>query len=162
MTEQTTATTETPVAISPVRTLAVLFGSGALAGVISIGLAVVLERYIFARILCGPEGVICESASSTGAWVAFLVGALAALSILVAQRIYRPLMVVIMVSVALWGIATLVGVISGGFLQAAVAAGLLGVAYAFFGHVATIRNFYIALLVSIIVVVIVRILSSVV
>lgn len=72
-------------------------------------------------------------------------------------RVYRPLLVVLAATIALWGMHGIVAS-TAWYWVVAIFAVLFGLSYALFAWIARIRNFVMALVVTIVVVVVVRFL----
>lgn len=92
------------------RTVLVVFLYGASVGAISYLMHLVFERFIFDPILCRESAAIvrCESASAISAGTAMVVGSFIGLTLLVRERIYRPILAIIGLTVSLWGVFMLV------------------------------------------------------
>ncbi len=139
-----------------------LLAVSAIIGLVTIGLHVLLERYLFVPALCGGEGVgslRCESAPNVASGLALVLGGIAALFYFVQQRIYRPLLVVLLVGAALWGVPALIAeqsIVVGILLSAA----LFALAYGAFAWIVQVRNFVIALVLSLVLVIGLRLLIS--
>ena len=130
---------------------------------IGVGLVVavalfLLNKFIFGAVLCRPQSMAdCSQAPTYAMIVAMVLGAIGGLLALARMRLYRPLLVVLAATIALWGINSLV---SGRVWYWAVLAVMVifGLAYGLFAWIARIRNFVMALVVTIIAIVIVRFL----
>lgn len=119
---------------------------GALVGLVTWGLAHILDTYVFKGIICqGSATMKCESsfnyASSSAMIVAAALGALA----LAKLQVFRSLLAVIATTVGLWGLVVMVEELS---WQVAVLLSVLlfAVAYSVFTWVARIRSFLMTLI----------------
>lgn len=116
-----------------VTTLTRIFVYGLLVGVVSFALYVGLDRFVFEPILCRESAALarCETKDEFAAGTAIVLGALLGLFLLVRERVYRPILAIIGVLVALWGVFALVGSLPV-FLAAFVAVLLFALAYVLF------------------------------
>lgn len=133
---------------------------GVTVGLLTLAMYFMLDRYVFTPALCNDMGAgvaSCESKEYYASGLAMIAGALGGLFMLVRQRAFRPLLVVLLVTVGLWNI---VMYMSGMTWWMGVLAGalLFGVAYAVFVWLVQVRNFYAALGISIVVVVLMRLI----
>lgn len=135
--------------------------SGALVGLLIWILTYVLTEYVIGRIACntGSSIISCSDAPGVSAGFALVFASLAGLTILVQRRIFRPLLVVLMSAITLWGIngawlneRTVVNVI----LTIIMAA----LTYLVFAWFAKLRQFWISAGISLLIVVIFRLLMS--
>ena len=110
-----------------------IFLYGLLVGLVSFALYVGLDRFVFEPILCRESTALarCESKDEFAAGTAIVLGALLGLFLLVRERVYRPILAIIGVVIALWGIFTLVGSLPV-VLAAVVATLLFALAYVLF------------------------------
>ena len=94
-----------------VRTLTKLFMYGAIVGALSFGLYVGFDRLVFDPILCRDNVALarCETKDDIAAGTAIVLGSFLGLFLLVRERVYRPILAIIGVAVALWGVFALVG-----------------------------------------------------
>ena len=116
-----------------VSTLLRIFIFGLIVGAVSFLLYVGLDRLVFEPILCS-EGVAlarCESKDDFAAGTAIVLGSLLGLFFLVRERVYRPILAVLGVAVALWGIYILVANLQV-VLAGIVASVLFALAYVLF------------------------------
>lgn len=130
---------------------------GALVGAIIYGVTWLLQTYIMSRILCGDVTNLCYDAAIYSNATAMVFSGIAMLFLLVRLRIFRPLLVVLAVSISLWSIAIFT-VSMEWFNALAVYIALFGLAYALFAWIARIKNFWLALIVTIVVTVLLRML----
>ncbi len=133
-----------------------LYGVGV--GVLTAGLALLLNKFVFGTVLCRPQSITeCAQAPNYAMIVAMIVGAIAGLVMLARLRVYRPLLVVLAATIALWGMhAMLLG--AAWYWSLVIFAVLFGLAYALFAWLARVRNFVMALVITIVVIVVVRFL----
>lgn len=116
-----------------VRTLTRIFLYGLLAGIVSFALYVGVERLVFEPVLCRESAALarCDAKDEFAAGAAIVLGSLLGLFLLVRERVYRPILAIIGVVVALWGIFALVGTLPIA-LAAVVATLLFALAYVLF------------------------------
>ncbi len=116
-----------------VRTLITVFIYGLIVGLVTCALYAVLERFVFEPVLC-REGVAlarCESKDEIAAGVAVIIGSFIGLTLLVRERIYRPILAIIGIALSVWGAFSLVAVMP--LITAAIVMTLLiATAYALF------------------------------
>ena len=132
---------------------------GALIGLLTMGLYVLFDRYVFTPTLCNEMNIgsgRCENKLVFSSGVALIVGALPALFFFVQQRVYRPLLVILLVVITLWNIPLLLGELA---MLPAILLSLLifALTYLVFAWLVQIRNFPIAVIASFVVVIIVRV-----
>ncbi|HEY0965512.1 MAG TPA: hypothetical protein VGE13_03475 [Candidatus Saccharimonadales bacterium] len=135
-----------------------IFCIGLVIGIVIYAVHVALDRYVFTPALCEQAtGTLerCENKEVYAATIATLLAAVGGLFALVRLRIYRPLLVVIFATASLWGVIGLTSSLAW-WLSALAVALIFGIAYASFAWLARIRNFYIALGLSIVLLVAVR------
>ncbi len=91
-----------------VRSIVKVFVYGLGVGLLTYALYLALEQVIFDPILCKENSALvhCEDAPSIAGGVAMILGSLAGLVLLVRERVYRPIMAILGVMIALWGIFT--------------------------------------------------------
>lgn len=89
-----------------VKTLANIFLYGLLVGAVTFGLYVGLERFVFEPILCTDSSALarCDSREEFANGIAIVVGSIIGLVLLVRERVYRPILAIIGIAVALWGL----------------------------------------------------------
>lgn len=137
------------------RNLAAVILLGAIVGLATWGIGWLLGAYAFGPLLCGDGGAQCGSAMQYGLVTSQILAAVAALLGLVRLRVFRPLLVVLATTVSLWG---LVGALSAlawyGLALASVV--LYALAYGLFVWIVRVRKFWLALIVAVILVIIVR------
>jgi hypothetical protein len=97
----------------------------------------------------------CSDAPKYAMIVSMVIGSLGGLIALVQIRIYRPLLAVLAVAVSLWGFNVLLAGIDT-WLGIALLSLLFGAAYLLFVWIARIRSFILAVITSIVVMVIIR------
>ncbi len=91
-----------------VRSIVTVFLYGFGVGILTYALYIALEQFVFDPILCKENSALvhCEDAPSIAGGVAMILGSLAGLALLVRERVYRPIMAILGVLIALWGIFT--------------------------------------------------------
>lgn len=116
-----------------VTTVARVFVYGIIVGLLSFALYVGLDRFVFEPILCRESAALarCETKDDFAAGTAIVLGSFLGLFLLVRERVYRPILAIIGVIIALWGIFALVGSLPV-VLAAIVATLLFGLSYVLF------------------------------
>lgn len=133
---------------------------GVVVGLITLAAYYLLDRYVFTPGLCSDlnEGTgRCENKLYFSSGFAMVIGAMAGLFGLVQQRVFRPLLVVLLVTVGLWNVP-LLDIGSTVWLKVLIVALLFGIAYAAFSWLVQLRNFVVALVLSVVVVVLMRVI----
>lgn len=150
---------EPVVALMSGVSIARLLAIGALVGLVTLALYLVLDKYVFTPILCSEIAGAgrCENKQYFASTLAMILGGGAGVMALVRLRAFRPLLVVILVTVSLWNVLVVAGVM-GGWAVALWAMVLFALAYAVFAWLVQIRNFVVALIASIVLVVVVRLI----
>jgi len=135
-----------------------IVAAGALVGLVTIALYYLLDRYIFTPTLCGEAAAAvgrCENKAQFSGGMAMVLGALSGLLAMVQLRVFRPLLVVLLVTVGLWNVMGMIATLP--WLGALLASALLfGLAYAAFAWLAQLRNFVVAVVCSVVVVLLLR------
>jgi hypothetical protein len=134
---------------------------GALAGLITVALYAMLDRYVLTPALCSaPElAARCEAKPYFASGIAMIVGAVLGLFVLVQRRVYRPLLVTLLSTAGLWNIVIVIAQFPV-WLAAISIALIFAVVYAAFAWLAQIRNFIYALIVGVVLVLLMRIIIS--
>ena len=129
---------------------------GAGVGVLIWVLGSLLNQFIFDPYLCqNAAAAQCADAKNYSAVLAGLIVGAASLGGLIRLRVYRPLLVVIAAFVSLWGIVQLSWEMTT-FTGLLVCVLLYALAFGLFTWIARVREFWIALLLTIGLVVLVR------
>lgn len=137
--------------------------AGLLTGLLTMALYVIIDTYIFSPTLCSELNVgtgRCDDKLLYASGVAMVVAALPVLIYFVRQRVYRPLLVVLLSVVSLWGVPTFIGTLTI-FPAIALTVVIFGLTYALFAWLVQVRNFVVALILSIVVVFVIRLLLSI-
>jgi hypothetical protein len=130
-----------------VRTLTRIFLYGIAVGLLTFGLYVGLDRLVFEPVLCRESVALarCENKEQFAAGTAIVLGSLLGLFLLVRERVYRPILAILGVGIALWGIYTLVGGLPV-VLAAIVSVLLFALAYVLFSWLVQPTSLLISLL----------------
>lgn len=129
---------------------------GAVIGLVVWGLGMVFNRYIFDVYFCQNEiSSQCGSAKDYSAVAAGLIGGVAALVGLIRLRVYRPLLVLIASFLSLWGIVQISWNLNL-FTGLLIAIVLYGLAFGLYSWTSRIREFWISLIIIVLLVVAVR------
>jgi uncharacterized protein (DUF486 family) len=131
--------------------------SGAIVGALTWVLAYLLTEYVLGMIACrtGSSIVSCSDAGFVSAVIGLILASVAGLTILVRRRIFRPLLVVLAAGISLWGV-------NGSWLEERSVFSLIlsviitALVYLVFAWFAKIRQFWIALIISVLLVIIFR------
>ncbi|HJP81509.1 MAG TPA: hypothetical protein VJ841_03900 [Candidatus Saccharimonadales bacterium] len=133
---------------------------GLTAGVVSWGLAAVIDQYILHGMLCQtmmtPQ---CQAVPSYSRSAAMLIAGLAAVFTLVQLQVFRPLLVAIGVVASLWGLGALIGS-QPMFAEAGIYAGAFTLAYLAFTWIARLRSFWVSFVLMVALVAAVRFLLN--
>ncbi len=136
-----------------VQVLLAGFVVGALVG----GLTLLLSTYLFKVTPC--VGETCSTGGQYAAILAGIVGGAAALFALMRIQVFRPLLVVIGVTISLWGVA--LTILDWPWYAVVLAsAGLHAIAYGLFAWVSRIRLFWIVIVLLLAVVVATRLILA--
>lgn len=160
-TEQVVIETDSTEVATPLYGLAMgdlwrTLGVGAMVGLIAWLLASLLFKFVFAPVLCRPIAPTdCQLAPSYGLIAGLLIANLIGLIALVRMRLYRPLLAIIAVTVALWPFGWLISQLAWGWtLLAFVVVWALG--YALFAWIARTKSFVLAVILAVVAAFIVR------
>lgn len=133
---------------------------GAIAGLVTWGLTIVLDTYIYKAILCNNDAAVqCASSYQYATTTATIIGAAVGLFGLVRLHVFRPLLIVIASFVALWGLLLLVLPLSW-YAELLAVMGLYALTFGLFGWLTRIKSFYIAIILVILVAVGVRLILN--
>lgn len=110
-----------------------IFGYGLLAGLITYLLYIGIDKFVFEPILCRESAALarCDSKSDFAAGTAIVIGSLLGLFLLVRERVYRPILAILGVMVALWGVFSLLGTLNI-FVAGIISVVLFGISYVLF------------------------------
>lgn len=152
--------TPTSLIVMNYRKLLLAIACGAVAGLATWGLTHLLDVYIYKTILCrGDAAVQCASSYQYATTTATILGGAIGLFGLVRLQVFRPLLIVIAAYVALWGLlASLFQ--SSWYVAAGIVVVLYGLAFGVFAWFARVRKFYIAMIITILVIVAVRLVLN--
>jgi hypothetical protein len=134
--------------------------AGALTGVVTMLLYVAFDKYVFSPTLCSDLNVAtgrCENKLLFASGVALILGSVPVLFFFVQQRVYRPLLVILLAVATLWGMPLLLGVLAM-HLAGLLSIVLFALTYLTYAWLVQIRNFPIALGLSLFVVILIKIL----
>jgi hypothetical protein len=137
--------------------LAQVMLAGLVAGAVAGGLTIALSMYLFKVTPC-----VAETCGTGGQYAAILAGIIAgavALFWLMRVQIFRPLLVVIGVTISLWGVALYIFDMPW-YMVVLISAGLHAVAYGLFAWVSRIRLFWIVIILLVLVVIAVRLILA--
>jgi hypothetical protein len=136
--------------------------SGFVIGLITYALYVTLDRYVFTPTLCGDVAGLaerCQSKEEFSSVLAMVLSGILALIALIQTRVYRPLLVVLLVTISLWGVP-----IVATSLPWWAFTGIMGVifalTYAAFAWLVQVRNLYLAIGISIAFLIVLRLILN--
>lgn len=134
---------------------------GAVLGLLTWLLTIVLRQVIFVPLFCGdPVNVACVGATGSAGVLALIITGIVGLLGLVRLGVYRPLLVALAAAISLWGMA----VWTGGMVwyeAAAWSVVLYAIVYALYTWLVRPRAFGLALLLVVIAIVLSRVAASV-
>jgi hypothetical protein len=153
-------TTQTSLVAMNTKKLIYVIIAGVVAGIVTWGLTALLETYVYKAILCGHTTAgQCASSYQYALTTATIIGAAVGLLGLVRLHVFRPLLVIIASFISLWGILTMLQP-AAWYVALLVTAGLYGFAFGLFAWLARIRTFYIAAIIIIAMVVVLRLILN--
>ena len=134
--------------------------SGVMVGVVTVGVALLMNQYVFGAVLC-REGAAsgCAQAPLYATIVAVVIGGIVGTVALARLRVYRPLLVVLAAAIALWSLNFWLFNVAWywGLLIAGV---LYGLSYGAFSWLARVRSFILSLVLTVVLLVALRLLIS--
>lgn len=134
--------------------------TGAAVGVFTAIVYLLMNHFVFGAVLCRPQSPgTCGDAPMYAMIVAMVIGSIAGIGALSRLRIYRPLLIVAAAVISLWGFQTIATQLTWYWLILALAV-LLGLAYALFTWIARIRSFIMALVITVVMIIIVRLVLN--
>jgi hypothetical protein len=129
---------------------------GITAGILSWGLAAVIDQYVLHGILCQtmttPQ---CQAVPSYSRSAAMLISGLAAVFALVQLQVFRPLLVAIGAVASLWGLGAVIGQLPMAVVVG-IYAGAFMLAYLTFTWLARLRSFWMSFILMVVLVAAVR------
>lgn len=142
-----------PLVVMSARDLVGTIVTGLVVGLVTLGAAIVLNRFVFSAVLCrtSTEGD-CVNAPSYAIVVAVVLGVIVGTVALARLRVYRPIIVVLASAITLWGIFGLLLGVSW-YWALAISAVLHSIAYGMFAWVVRLRSFILALIITVVLVV---------
>jgi hypothetical protein len=144
------------------RELTRVLAAGVVIGLVTLALYYLLDKYVFTPGLCSDLNAgtgRCENKLYFASGFAMVIGGIAGLFAMVQQRVFRPLLVVLLVSVGLWNIL----VISTGLpwlLHALLVAVIFAAAYTVFAWLVQLRSLIVSVVISVVLVVLMRLILT--
>lgn len=134
---------------------------GLLVGVVTYALYLVLLNYVFEPIMCREGATLarCESRGSFASAVAIILGSMVGLVFLVRERAYRPLLVILAIGLAMWGLFTIIATMPW-MLGAIVVALAFAVGYMLFAWLVQPASLLLALVFATVAIVAVRLVLT--
>ncbi|HSW80116.1 MAG TPA: hypothetical protein VLG47_05055 [Candidatus Saccharimonadales bacterium] len=130
--------------------------TGVIVGLLSWGLALLLDTYVFKTLFCHSMMTTqCQDAPQYAAMTASLLAAAAGIFALVKLQVFRPLLVGLASVIGLWGLMNVMTTLSWQ-ISALLFVGLFAVSYLLFAWVARLRSFGLSVIIMVVLVVAVR------
>lgn len=138
------------------RKLVAVLVLGAVIGLVVWGLAQLIDRYVLAAFMCaGDDALQCAAGWPYAEAAAHIIGAGIGLFFLVKLQVFRPLLVVLGVLIALWGVIGMASLLPwygvGGMVIA-----LYAIGYGLFAWIARLRPFWLVVVLYAVLIVAVR------
>ena len=147
---------ESPLVTMGTRELLRVVLRGALVGAAAATVYLLLNKFVFTAVLCRPQSTgDCTQASNYAAIAALVLSIFGGVIVLAQARVYRPLLVVLAAFISLWGVQSHADGAAWYWVIIAAAV-LLGLSYGLYAWLARIRNFILAVVVTVVVVVLIR------
>jgi hypothetical protein len=128
---------------------------GAISGLLVWGLSFLLDTYIFHAVLCQAGSAECSTTGQYSMITASVITAILTLLALVRVGVFRPLLVVLAVTISLWSLVeTLWG--SAWYVGAILSIVLYALAYGTYSWIARIQNFWLSLAISVLLLIAIR------
>ncbi len=138
--------------MSPRQTVQVLL-LGFIAGLVAAGATLLFSAFVFKTLPCVSEA--CGTGGQYAAVLASIISGATALFWLMRLQVFRPLLVVLAVTVGLWGIS-LYTLGMPWYAVLAISGGLHAVAYGLFTWISRLRQFWVVIFLTILIVVALR------
>lgn len=130
--------------------------TGIIVGIAVFALYALLNKFVFGAVLCRPQSTgDCAQAPNYAMIVAIIIATIGGVANLARMRVYRPLLVGIAAAFALFGVHTLLAGVAWYWALLSLAV-LFALAYVALTWIARVRNFILALVITIVVVVLAR------
>lgn len=159
MEEEVIQVAETPFVYMNMRQWLTVIGSGALVGLLSWSLSLLLDQVVFRGLLCHETLMQCDASTQYATSTADIVAMGIGVFFLVRMQVYRPLLVGLCVLASLWGLFSIVSTFST-LMAGLIFVCLFGISYVLFAWIARIRLFLTALLVMVVLIVIARLVLN--
>lgn len=145
-----------PIVSMPGRELMATIAVGVGVGLLVALVSYLMNTFVFGVVLCRPQSSAeCSQAPHYAAIVAMIVGAIAGVVALARLRVYRPLLIVIAATIALWGVSAMFSGLAW-YWFVAILAVIFGLAYGLFSWASRLRSFILAIVVVIVLIVAIR------
>ena len=146
----------TPIELKKIIGIAAL---GAIVGLLVWELTMVLSKFVLSAWLCHNQGMICDGTPQYAEAISSIVGGAIGLFFLVKLQVFRPLLVVISVVAATWGIVAKAASLP--WYGVGLAAILMYLfAYLAFAWIARLRAFWLVLSLMVVLILATRVLLS--
>lgn len=132
---------------------------GAAAGLVTWLIGYLIAEFVINPVFCATpdSAAICEIRGTTSFNIALMLASFGGLLAMVRTRIFRPLLVAVAAAVTLWGLMGLIGQ-EAWYVQLVFTVLISALAYALFTWISQLKSFVIALIISIVVLVGLRLL----
>ena len=133
-----------------------VIGIGLFVGILSLGLAWILGRFVVDPLLCRSWALdSCVDSSVIAFNIASVLGAVFGASVLIRIRVYRAVLITLSTLVSFWGLIDLTDGLH--WLEVcAWVASLTGVSYLLFFHISRVRSIFVAVIMAIAVILVIR------
>lgn len=122
---------------------------GFVAGLVAAGATLLFSAFVFKTLPCVSEA--CGTGGQYAAILASIISGAAALFWLMRVQVFRPLLVVLAVTVALWGVSLYILAMPW-YVVLAISSGLHAVAYGLFTWISRLRQFWLVILLTLMIV----------
>lgn len=112
--------------------------SGAVVGLVTMAVYYMLEKYIIEQLFC-QSGSACASHTAISSAIAMIIVAIGMLFYLIRERVFRPLLVVLVVTILFWDLPAQLATFDW-WLAALMGAILFGVGYGLSAWLVQLRN----------------------
>ncbi len=124
-------------------------------GLLTSLVTLIMSKFVFEPLLCADANQACQRVGDYASFIALLIGAVAGLIALTKVNSYRPLLVVLLSTLSLWGYSVVFGDIAW-YASWILAAILFGLTYALFGWLSRIKSFTLAIAATLLALILIR------
>lgn len=143
------------------RSVMNVFLCGAIIGVVTYILFMLFDRYVYQLLLCGDSraALSCDASAPLANGTAIILGSMLGLILMVRERVYRPILAIIGVTITVWGMFFVLASLPWIVLLLAAAL-VFGISYVLYTWVAQPTNLIVAVGGTILLVVITRLILA--